>query len=156
DCKVAAVGGNPRAVNNSAVADYQIVVCHHLAPWKSVRAYARVRIGRPWWSSFLPPQALHVTFNRRALEKIGVQTGPQFDRVDEHKVAKVLSRHEFLLDHLVGFVQHLSHVRHVPVTDVRTVYRLEAGGERIALRVKGRGGDWIVAFAPEVEVRHEE
>src|SRR5579885_1571539 len=87
---------------------------------------ATTELGRPRLRRFLPlrillPREVAVdrTLHRGAFEKVGVDRGPQLDRIAEHEVAEVLRRGHLLLDHLVCRLLLEKKNGHVEMTDVR-------------------------------------
>src|SRR5213083_642023 len=84
-------------------------------------------------------------------EEVRVDTGPERGRVGEDEVAERLLAEHARLDERPGLGQHLPHVGHVPVTDVRAEHRLQARAERVYPGVERDRRDAVVGLAAEVE-----
>src|SRR3954451_11146564 len=53
-----------------------------------------------------------------AFEERRVRLRVELDGVAEHEVLVVILCQQTVLDHLIGLLQHLGHVRHIPVRDI--------------------------------------
>src|SRR5713226_10483976 len=69
--------------------------------------------------------------DHRSFEELRVHRGPQCRRIDERKIAEILRRHQPVFNQLVRFLEHLAHIGHVPVSDVRTQHRIQPRAVRI-------------------------
>src|SRR5262249_38061584 len=64
--------------------------------------------------------------------------------------------HHALAPQLTCLRPHGVHIRHVPMTDIRTEHPAEARAEGIRPGVECRSRNRVVSLAPKVEMRHEQ
>jgi len=81
---------------------------------------------------------------------------PEPNRIGENEVPEVRISDQSFFDQLVCFVEYISHILNIEMTNVRSENRAEARIERIGLRVESPCVDRVVGFAPEVEAWDEQ
>src|SRR5262245_58588352 len=88
--------------------------------------------------------------DHRPFEEIRIHAGPQGYWVGEDEVTKIRVSNHSVFYQFVRFLQHFSHVRHVPMADVRTEDGSQSRAEGIHFAVEGGGIEGIVRLAAEV------
>src|SRR5579864_4453603 len=94
--------------------------------------------------------------DHRSFEEIGIHRGPQSRRIDERKIAKVLRRHQTVVNQFVRLFEHLAHIGYVPVPDIRTQHGVQPRAVRIHPPIECNRIQPVIRLAPEVEIRHEQ
>src|SRR6266446_5780713 len=88
-------------------------------------------------------------FYHCAREEVWIQGGVQPGRVGEYKLAEIVRRDQLVLYQFISLFQHLTHVYHIEVANVRT----EDGFELvIAMLVKSPGRDHVIRLAAKVKM----
>src|SRR5438034_5216958 len=101
-----------------------------------------------WYTSLTRELLDHRRLHHRALEEIGVHGGVQTRGIAEDELAQLGLGDEAVLDHLVGFLEHLGHVHHIEVSHVGA----EDGPQPVvAVLVEGPRRHHIIGLAAEIE-----
>src|SRR5882672_2657494 len=131
-----------------------------LSPWRRYSTSSTSMVNCPLvvmaGSSNVRERVGGLLLDHRALEEGGVDRAPEPHGIGEGEVAEIIGGDELVLHELVGFGQHVHHVGHVEVTDVRSEQRVEPRAEGVHPAIEGPGIDTIVRLAPEIELGREE
>src|SRR5262249_20356208 len=104
----------------------------------------------------LAQELLDGALHDRAVEEVRVHVGVEPHRIREDEVLEVRLGDQPVLYELPCLGSGVSEIWHVPVRYVRPKDRIEPGAEGVELRIERAGVHWVIRFAAEIEVRHEE
>ena len=76
-------------------------------------------------------QFRHSGLANRAFEEIGIHTGLERRRIDESIIAKIFLGDQTVFDQFMRLLDHLVHVGHIPVSDIRAHHRFELHAQGI-------------------------
>src|SRR5206468_1769248 len=100
--------------------------------------------------------SLSIAFEDCTFEESRISIRPKVQRIGEYEFAEILLCDEPVLHQLISFLQHLIHIDHVKMTDVRAEQRSDACAIRISPRIERPRIDRIVRFAAEIEIAREQ
>jgi len=91
-----------------------------------------------------------------SFEEIRIHPAPELDWIAEEKIAQLRRPDDPIVHQLMRFNQHLAHIRHVEVTDIRPKQSLEPCSIWIHFVIETPRIYRIIGFAAEVEIARKE
>src|SRR5713226_7267803 len=89
--------------------------------------------------------------SRGAFEEIRGDPHQVLHRIDEDKIAELIFADQPPLNQLVGLLEDVAHVRHVPMADIRTIDRVKLLIEGRAVGTESQRIQRVVALASKEE-----